>query len=89
MKAKKDKAVRAQLRALEPGQGLTVGQLAERTGNTTHGLYRILHSMPDAYILSYAPPTMRGQRPAAVWAVVVPPPNCRPPMKTRLPRAAR
>lgn len=54
--------------------GLTARQIADVFGydNMPH-MYRILKSMPDAYIDRWQ---RTGKRLSAVWCVVVPPPNC-------------
>ena len=54
--------------------GLTAKQIDEAFdyGNLPH-VYRILNSMPDAYIDRWQ---RTGKRLSAVWCVVVPPPNC-------------
>lgn len=54
--------------------GLTARQIADAFDydNMPH-MYRILQSMPDAYIDRWQ---RTGKRLSAVWCVVVPPPNC-------------
>lgn len=54
--------------------GLTARQLNEilNMDNMPH-MYRVLKSMPDAYIDRWQ---RTGKRLSAVWCVVVPPPNC-------------
>ena len=54
--------------------GLTARQIADRFDydNMPH-VYRILKSMPDAYIDRWQ---RTGKRLVAVWCVVIPPPNC-------------
>lgn len=54
--------------------GLTARQLNEilNMDNMPH-MYRVLKSMPDAYIDRWV---KDGKRLSAVWCVVVPPPNC-------------
>ena len=54
--------------------GLTARQIADvfDYDNMPH-MYRILHSMPDAYIDRWQ---RTGKRLSAVWCVVIPPPNC-------------
>lgn len=54
--------------------GLTAKQIAQvfDYDNMPH-MYRILKSMPDAYIDRWV---KDGKRLSAVWCVVVPPPNC-------------
>ena len=54
--------------------GMTVKQIDEAIGydNLPH-VYRILKTMPDAYIDRWI---KKGQRVSAVWCVVVSPPNC-------------
>ena len=54
--------------------GMTVKQIDEAIGydNLPH-VYRILKTMPDAYIDRWQ---RTGKRLSAVWCVVVPPPNC-------------
>jgi hypothetical protein len=54
--------------------GLTARQLNEilDMDNMPH-MYRILKTMPDAYIDRWK---RTGKRLSAVWCVVVPPPNC-------------
>lgn len=54
--------------------GLTAKQIADvfDYDNMPH-MYRILKSMPDAYIDRWQ---RTGKRLSAVWCVVVPPPDC-------------
>lgn len=58
----------------EAPDGLTAKQIAQAFDydNMPH-VYRILASMPDAYIDRWQ---RTGKRLSAVWCVVVPPPNC-------------
>ena len=72
--------VRAVLRA-NP-DGLTIKEINERLGASDRWSLRdTLQRMPDAYIDRWTKePATRG-RYAAVWCVVVPPPNCPPPEK--------
>lgn len=72
--------VRAVLRA-HP-DGMTIKEVNERIGASDRWSLRdTLHRMPDAYIDRWTKePAARG-RYAAVWCVVVPPPNCPPPEK--------
>lgn len=57
----------------EHADGLTPWQLAESTGLAKSSIIRALQGMPDAYIDRWI--ALGGQY-AAVWCVVVPPPNC-------------
>lgn len=54
--------------------GATLHEIAERNGLARKSTRNALAGMPDAYIDRWAYP-VRGQY-QAVWAVVVPPPNC-------------
>lgn len=61
--------------------GLTARQIDDAFdyGNLPH-VYRILKSMPDAYIDRWL---QKGKRYTAVWCVVVPPENCPRPDKKK------
>ena len=67
--------------------GLTTQSLAILADAYIKSVGDALLRMPDAYIDRWQP--ARGEsgvgRPAAVWKVVIPPPNARPPLKKRLP----
>ena len=52
--------------------GLTVSELAERSGKNREAVNRALPLMPDAYIDRW----ISCRQWAAVWCVVVPPENC-------------
>jgi hypothetical protein len=54
--------------------GMTICQLSDITGIRKDTITTALSNMPDAYIDRWEGP-YRGQW-AAVWCVVVPPPNC-------------
>lgn len=54
--------------------GLTLSALAELTGRERNNILTYLKLMPDTYIDRWEGP-YRGQY-AAVWCVVVPPPDC-------------
>lgn len=64
--------IRALLRRSE--DGLTVTKMGNRLGRRSDSLRESLASMPDAYIDRWE----KGSKGtwAAVWMVVVPPPNC-------------
>ena len=64
--------LRALLRASP--DGLTPAELANRTGRDKHNITRLLRHMPDTYVDRWEGPK-RGQY-AAVFCVVVPPPDC-------------
>lgn len=67
--------------------GLTTQSLAILADAHIKSVGTALKRMPDAYIDRWQP--ARGEsgvgHPAAVWKVVIPPPNARPPLKKRLP----
>ena len=66
------KELRAHLRA-NP-DGLTTAELAELTGRNKYNILTQLKLMPDTYVDRWEGPK-RGQY-AAVFCVVVPPPDC-------------
>ena len=71
----KQKLIREILRAND--NGLTVQQLAQAADVELSRAYRMVNSMPDAYIDRWI---KKGNTTTAVWCVVVPPPHCpRPP----------
>jgi hypothetical protein len=57
----------------EHGEGLTARELSFKLAANTKAITRRLHEMPDTYIDRWLATT--GPY-AAVWCVVVPPPNC-------------
>jgi hypothetical protein len=57
--------------------GLTVSELAERSGKKREAINRALPLMADAYIDRW----ISCRQWAAVWCVVVPPENCPKPTK--------
>lgn len=60
--------------------GLSVNEIAIRTGINQDLVRRCLGKMPDAYIDRWY--TQRAQPPVAIWCVVDVPENCpRPPLK--------
>lgn len=67
--------------------GLTTQSLAILANAHTRSVIESLKRMPDAYIDRWQPARGDGGvgRLAAVWKVVIPPPNARPPIKKRLP----
>jgi len=80
---------RAKIRTMqrELFRGATTAELAESCGGDVMAASKALHRMPDAYIADWRPTTTpKGGRPAAVWRVVVPPANVRPPAKQKLPQ---
>lgn len=64
--------IRALLRTLE--DGMPAADIAAALGAPLEPVRLALKNMPDAYIDRWDGP-VRGQY-AAVWCVVVPPPNC-------------
>ncbi len=70
--------VREVLRA--SAEGLTVAQIAELAGTDPTHAHRIVNKMPDTYIDRWQ---ATGKRLAAVWCVVVPPPDCPKPEKKK------
>lgn len=66
------KTLRELLRRYE--DGLTCKELSSYTGITTSSVRQSLEAMADAYIDRWTGP-INGAF-AAVWCVVVPPPNC-------------
>ena len=65
-------------------QGLTARQLAMLTGRCVSTVKGVLTKMPDAYIASWVKLRAGPGRHAAVWRVVIPPPNGPPPPKGRM-----
>lgn len=65
---------------LRVSEGLTVAQIAELVGTDKSHVHRIVAKMPDAYIDRWI---KRGNIIAAVWCVVIPPPNCPRPESRR------
>jgi hypothetical protein len=70
--------IRDQLRVTD--DGLTCAQLTDILGAKRGAVYQRLCAMPDTFIDRWVYPPVTG-RPAAVWCVVVPPPDCPPPEK--------
>jgi len=75
-------AIRALLR--EEPDGLTLAEMSQRLSIRIEVLRNCMTRMPDAYIDRWQ--TSSVGPPAAVWCVVVPPPNC--PHPTRRSRCA-
>ena len=72
--------VRRLLRSVS--DGLTLNEIAERTGCSYRSVHRAVQGMPDIYIDRWQAP--EGAYPyQAVWCVVTPPENC--PHPTRAP----
>lgn len=68
--------VRALLRSERYDDGLTLQQMALILGHPANSLFRVLNTMPDAHIDRWTKVRTGPGRYAAVWCVVVPPPNC-------------
>lgn len=77
-----ERRLRDVLRDPKHADGLTVAQLCALAGTRKDTTYGIIHRMPDAYIDRWTKKPGPGCY-AAVWCVVVPPPNCPPPQKVR------
>lgn len=66
--------------------GLTLLELADRTGHRSSVIHKRLLGMPDVYIDRWLKnPPGRGRPYSAIWVVVVPPPNCPHPNKETAP----
>lgn len=68
--------IRQYLRSSEYRDGLTVTQLSVLCNLHERNVLDALHKMPDAYIDRWVKPRAGPGRHAAVWCVVIPPPNC-------------
>ena len=79
MKPTREHELRALLRA-NP-DGLSIAEIAELTGRDNDNVRKTLLSMPDVYRDRWDGPN-RGQY-TAVWCVVVPPPDCPKPKRTK------
>jgi hypothetical protein len=83
--SKHAEACRAYIRKVQREQyrGATVRDLVKALGGYPGNITTTLHRMPDAYIAEWRASEGAGfiGRPAAVWRVVVPPPNAKPPVK--------
>ena len=84
MRTSTAKAVRDLLRA-NP-DGLTKREMNAILQRTDANLGRVLKTMPDTYIDRWVERTRWSM--AAVWCVVVPPPNCPKPLTKRARRNA-
>ena len=71
-------AIRKLLR--EYADGLTTAEVSAHIRTHADHVRRALTDMPDTYVDRWIVNGSRG-RPAAVWCIVVPPPNCPPPAK--------
>jgi hypothetical protein len=65
---------------LRASDGMTVAQIAQAVQTDTSHIHRMLNKFPDAYIDRWI---KRGNIAAAVWCVVIPPPNCPRPESRR------
>ncbi len=65
---------------LRASDGLTVAQIAELAGTDPTHAHRIVRKMSDTYIDRWQ---ATGKRLAAVWCVVVPPPDCPKPERKK------
>lgn len=81
----KSRIVESKLRALlrKAEDGMTTADLAKVTKLKPQDITARLRRLPDAYIDRWVAADGNGGRPAAVWCVVIPPPDCPPPDKGR------
>lgn len=65
--------------------GMTLLELTAATGHRGSVIFEMLRGMPDVYIDRWSKNTGRGRPYSAVWAAIVPPPDCPHPSKETRP----